>query len=55
MPSKKMYLKPVLKGNFRCFLSTAGGYGMVGVEAGKHFMQVVSGIITYTKIALVAA
>ena len=42
---KTLYLRPSLTGDFRCFLSTAGGYGTVGVKNGKPFVEVKSGTI----------
>jgi uncharacterized protein (DUF608 family) len=47
---KTLYLRPALRGDFRAFISTATGYGTVGVKDGKPFCQVVSGRIPYTKI-----
>ena len=38
---KMLYLKPAIKGDFRSFLSTATGYGTVGVKGGKPFLEVV--------------
>jgi len=52
---KVLHLKPSIKGDFRSFLSTATGYGVVGVRAGKPFVEVVAGHIPYTKIEYVAA
>ena len=52
---KILHLRPVIKGDFRCFLSTAGGFGTVGVKNGQPFVQVVSGNIPYTKIEYTAA
>ncbi len=40
-----LHLEPALRGDYRCFLSTATGYGTVGVSDGKPFVQVVSGTI----------
>jgi hypothetical protein len=40
---KVLYLAPAIKGDFRCFLSTASGYGTVGVKNGKPFYQPKSG------------
>ena len=37
-------------GDFRCFLSTATGYGTVGVRAGKPFLEVRSGTIDVGRI-----
>jgi hypothetical protein len=47
---KILYLKPAIKGDFRCFLSTATGFGVVGVKSGKPFAEVVSGEIPYGEI-----
>ena len=47
---KVLYLKPAVKGDFRAFLSTATGYGTVGVKDGKAFCEVVSGKIPYARI-----
>jgi uncharacterized protein (DUF608 family) len=47
---KILYLKPAVKGDFRTFISTATGYGTVGVKDGKPFCDVVSGKIPYEKI-----
>jgi hypothetical protein len=52
---KVLYLQPSIKGDFRSFLSTATGYGMVGVHNGTPFVEVVFGQINYTKIKYVAA
>jgi uncharacterized protein (DUF608 family) len=40
-----LHLQPALRGDYRCFLATATGYGTVGVSDGKPFVQVVSGTI----------
>lgn len=40
-----LHLSPVVKGDFRAFLSTATGYGTVGVRKGKPFIEVKSGRI----------
>jgi hypothetical protein len=45
-----LYLKPRLHGDFRSFLSTATGYGTVGVKGGKAFVEVVEGTIPYRRI-----
>jgi hypothetical protein len=49
---KILYLKPSIKGDFRCFLSTATGYGTVGVKNGKPFLEVKSGKIDCKEIKL---
>jgi hypothetical protein len=50
-----LHLKPAIKGDFRCFLSTATGFGTVGVKNGRPFVEVVSGHIPYKKIEYTAA
>jgi uncharacterized protein (DUF608 family) len=50
-----LYLKPTLKGDFCCFLSTATGFGTVGVKGGQPFVEVVSGEIPYRRIDYTAA
>jgi hypothetical protein len=51
---KVLYLQPRIKGDFRCFLSTDGGYGTVGAKDGKPFVEVVAGTIKYKEIKLEA-
>ena len=50
-----LHLEPALRGDFRCFLSTATGYGTVGVSDGKPFLTVVSGAIQVKEIRFKAA
>jgi uncharacterized protein (DUF608 family) len=50
-----LYLRPAIKGNFRCFVSTATGFGTVGVKNGKPFVEVVSGQIPYREIKYTSA
>jgi len=45
-----LHLQPAVKGDYRCFLSTATGYGTVGVKGGKPFLEVVAGTIPYKRI-----
>lgn len=52
---KILYLKPSIRGDFVSFLSTATGYGTVGVRNGKPFIEVVSGEIPYSRIEYTAA
>ena len=40
-----LHLNPSVEGDFRCFISTATGYGTVGVKRGKPFLVVKSGTI----------
>ncbi|MDD5706266.1 MAG: GH116 family glycosyl hydrolase [Kiritimatiellae bacterium] len=49
---KTLYLKPAVKGNFRAFISTATGFGTVGVKRGKPYLKVVSGRIDVARIEL---
>jgi hypothetical protein len=44
---KAIYLEPSIKGDFQTFLSTATGYGLVGVKKGRPFLQVKCGKIDY--------
>jgi hypothetical protein len=50
-----LYLHPRVKGDFRSFLSTATGYGTVGVIGGEPFLDVAAGAIPCTKIEYRAA
>jgi len=50
-----LYLKPATRGDFRCFLSTATGYGHVGVSDGRPFVSVSAGTIPYSRIHYVPA
>ena len=52
---KILYLKPAIKGDFRSFLSTATGFGTVGVRNGRPFADVISGQIPYRRIEYSAA
>lgn len=45
-----LYLAPAVTGDFRCFLSTAGGYGVVGVAEGRPFLDVRAGKIDVAEI-----
>ncbi len=47
---KVLYLKPRIKGDFKSFLSTATGFGTVGVKNGKPFLEVKSGKIDLLNI-----
>jgi uncharacterized protein (DUF608 family) len=49
---KVLYLEPRVKGDFRCFVATATGYGTVGVRKGKAFLEVKSGAIECREIRL---
>jgi uncharacterized protein (DUF608 family) len=40
---KVLYLEPTIKGDFRAFLATATGYGVVGVEDGRPFFDSAAG------------
>ena len=47
---KVLYLNPRLSGDFRCFLSTATGYGTVGVNGGKPFYEPRAGSLEIQEI-----
>jgi uncharacterized protein (DUF608 family) len=47
---KVLYLQPSVKGDFRAFVSTATGYGTVGVRGGKPFVDVRHGTIEVKEI-----
>jgi uncharacterized protein (DUF608 family) len=46
-----LHLEPAVRGDFRCFLSTATGYGTAGVVDGKPFLKVIAGDIPAKRIA----
>jgi hypothetical protein len=48
---KILYLQPGVKGDYRSFISTANGYGTVGVKRGKPFLEVKAGSIDCREIA----
>lgn len=45
-----LHIKPVVPGNYSCFMATASGYGTVGVRNGKPFLHVASGTIPVARI-----
>ena len=45
-----LYLRPSIAGDFRAFLSTATGYGTVGVRDGRPFVEVMRGTIPCAQI-----
>jgi hypothetical protein len=47
---KVLYLQPSLLGDFRCFISTATGYGTVGITEGKPFLETAGGTIEVREI-----
>jgi len=47
---RTLYIRPNIRGDFRTFLCTATGYGTVGVQEGKPFVDVVQGSIPYENI-----
>jgi uncharacterized protein (DUF608 family) len=47
-----LHLRPSVKGDFRAFISTATGYGTVGVRKGKPFLDVLAGDIPAGEIRL---
>ncbi len=50
-----LHLQPAVRGDFRSFISTATGYGTVGVTDGKPFLKAVSGTIAAKEIRYVPA
>jgi hypothetical protein len=50
---KVLYLEPGIKGDFRCFFSTASGYGTVGMRKGKPFYEPKSGSLEIREVKLV--
>jgi len=42
---KVLHLEPAIKGDFRCFLSTANSYGTAGVKGGRPFYESKSGAL----------
>ena len=46
---KTLYIQPNSDRDFRCFISTATGYGTVGVKNGKPFLEVTEGEIVVNK------
>jgi hypothetical protein len=51
---KILHLRPSVAGDFRCFISTATGFGSVGVHEGKPFLDVKSGRIEVREIKYAA-
>ncbi len=43
-------MNPAVKSDFKAFISTAAGYGTVGIQQGKPFINVVSGDIDIRRI-----
>jgi len=52
---KTLHLRPIIKGDFRSFISTETGFGTVGVKDGHPFLEVVFGNIPYQKFKYHAA
>ena len=50
---KVLYLEPSIKGDFRCFLATASGYGTVGVRKGKPFYEAKAGTLDIREVKYV--
>jgi len=50
-----LHLQPAVPGDLRSFISTATGYGTVGVADGKPFLEVVSGKIEVKELKYVPA
>ncbi len=52
---RRMTLKPRIKGDYACFISTGTGYGLVGVRKGEPFLDVAQGVIMVKDWAYVPA
>jgi uncharacterized protein (DUF608 family) len=52
---KVLYLEPRIKGDFRCFFSTATSYGTVGVKKGQPFYEPKAGRLDIQRIQFVAS
>jgi hypothetical protein len=50
---KTLHLEPQIEGDFRSFISTATGFGTVGIKDGKPFLEVRAGDIDVKQIKLV--
>ena len=48
--NKVLYVQPRIDGDFRSFLSTAPGYGTVGVKDGQPFVEAKSGQIDIDRV-----
>lgn len=51
---KVLYIHSPLQGDFRSFISTAAGYGTVGVLNGKPFFEAAFGVIEIRQIRYVS-
>ena len=49
---KTLYIDSRVGNNFRCFISTASGFGSVGLEGGKPYLLVKSGAIEVSKVVV---
>ncbi len=52
---KVLYVEPIIKGDFHSFLSTATGYGTVGVRNARPFVDVKAGTIDVREVKYTAA
>ncbi|HUU27407.1 MAG TPA: GH116 family glycosyl hydrolase [archaeon] len=52
---KTLYMKPSIKGDFKSFISTATGFGTVGVKGGEPFLDVKEGQIEIARTEYVPA
>ena len=50
-----LHVQPAVRGDFRSFISTATGYGTVGVADGKPFLKVVGGAIALKELRYAGA
>ena len=47
---KRLYVEPVIEGDFRTFVFADGGYGFAGVRGGEPYLEVVEGSIEVKEI-----
>jgi uncharacterized protein (DUF608 family) len=45
-----LYIAPAIPGDFRSFLCTATGYGVVGIKGGQPFVEIKHGSVPYERI-----
>lgn len=50
--TKKLYVNPPVKGDFKSFLCTVAGYGSVGIKDGVPFLDTISGKIDIDEIVM---
>ena len=48
---QKIYIEPLTHSDFRSFLSTKSGFGVVGIQSGKPFLEVKQGQIEVESVS----